>query len=99
MVGGCQLQDAKPAPDRRTRRAEDHVEAVALGLDLRPIELAHRLPHHAAVLAEQKGGGVVTVALDPCRVAAEVGEEKAAGDTGRPLLGQDPLPSSKCAQV
>jgi len=80
---GRQLQDAESARDRRTRRAEDDIEAVALGLDLCPVELGDRLAYQTAIRAEQGRRGVVAVGLDPRRIVAQVGEQKATSDTGR----------------
>ena len=67
---------ARAASDRRAGRTEDHVEAVALGLDLGSGEPTAAPRTRRAVPIEEVRGGGRAVLSSELGVVAQVGEEE-----------------------
>ena len=84
---GCR-DDREAAADRGAHRAEDDVEAVALGPDLGSRGRGDGGAHEDPVAFKEGCPGAVPVSLDVARVVAQVGEQEAAGHPGRVAAGR-----------
>ncbi len=83
-------RDRKAAADRAAHRIEDDVEAVALGLDLRAVELGYQTSDKRAISLEEPSSGGGAVVLDEFGVAPQVGEEKPARRSAGPISARRP---------